>query len=283
MTHPICVVCRLPIAGRYFVTDRGEHFCQHHPGVEACRFCGLVTVSADDLCATCSSSSVRSSHDVAQVAQPVVEWVVAHSGATWLRSVPLRLERPHELPDGYNGRTNFVVRGRDVTNEVVVASPMPAVDVRETVAHELGHVLLVNDLGGPTYAGDHRLTPQEEEGFCEVLRVLWIQHAAEPDTSWRIDRAMNGPDLVYSAGLRLMWQRYMASDRTVLGFRASVLGTPLAPSPSPQPQASRAPSTPPETLPPTRPTIRVGGQPSPRVINPHERTPPTRPRLNIKR
>lgn len=248
------------------------------------------------------------SHDNELVAasQPVLDWAIGMTGSQWLRSIPLRASRRSELPDGINGQTKFLISGSDVTLEILIQTPMPVIDVQETVAHELGHVLLTTDLSGPRHIGPHQLSAPEEEGFCEVLRMLWINHHGAADSDWRITRAMKGSDPVYSVGLRQMWPRFLATDRTIVGFRSSVLPghvsptqqaphvppAPEAPPPQPRPAVDRSQPSQPrrarpsismapgrrqptQQAPPARPT-------RPRTAVPNEHAPRERPRLNLR-
>ena len=306
MSRPLCALCQQPLADAYFETDRGERFCQHHRDADACKFCGLVTDSASGMCGRCESAALLHDSDLVAAAQPVLDWVIRQTGSNWLRGVPIRASRRGELPPSTNGETKFVIFGSDVSLAILVQTPMPVIDVQETLAHEFGHVLLTTDLSGPQYIGQHRLSPQEEEGFCEVLRMLWITHHGAPDSDWRVSRAMSGTDPVYSAGLRNMWPRFLATDRTIVGFRSAALAgqvPPTAPAmPSPPVDVSSARQRP--TLSESRPREPERARPSistqagtprprtepkpsrpprPRTPVSHEHTPRERPRLNLKK
>lgn len=301
MSRPPCSLCQRPLADAYFETDRGQRFCQHHRGADACKFCGLVTDSPSGMCSSCDSSALTRDVDLVAASHSVIDWAIGLTGSHWIRTIPIRAARRGELSAGTNGQTKFVIFGSDISLEILIQTPMPVGDVRETIAHEVGHVLLTADLTGPHYLGHHQLSPQEEEGFCEVIRMLWISQNAAPDADWRVSRAMSGNDPVYSAGLRQMWPRFLSTDRTLLGFRSSVLPHRLPtlsgnPSPPPMatPEAQHRPilgeSQPnqPERSRPSLPTRPGSGQPTTqpnsrrsRTAVPHQHIPRERPRLNL--
>lgn len=267
MTGVRCAFCATPVAGSHYVTDRGQHYCSHHRGVSACRFCGLVTDHSDKRCTSCRSSAVLSDAQLVAAVAPVLEWVVDHTGASWFRSVPIGVAADSELGGGLSGKTNFMMMNSSLAANIRVLAGQPIVDARETVAHEFAHILLMADLASPTYLGDHGLTPQEEEGFCEVIRMLWVNHSGVADAAWRVDWAMSGTDPVYSEGLRKMWPRYLSSDRTILGFRSMVLGHHGAVQSPPAPAQSRQSSV--ASLPPVqRPALPASapGGPSPVTV-----------------
>ena len=306
MSRPPCALCQHPLADAYFETDRGQKFCQHHRDADACRFCGLVTDSASGMCGRCESAALHHDTDLVAAARPVLDWVISQTGSNWLHGMPIRASRRGELPPDTNGETKFVIFGSDVSSVILVQTPMPFIDVQETLAHEFGHVLLTTELSGPQYIGQHRLSPQEEEGFCEVLRMLWITHHGAPDSDWRVSRAMSGNDPIYSAGLRHMWPRFLSTDRTIMGFRSAVLtgqvsvvppathSPPMDVSPPQQrPILSETQPRQPERARPSISTQTGNHQPNtqphssrpsrPRSSAPHEHTPRERPRLNVKR
>ena len=274
MTGEGCAICATPVIGSHYVTDRGQHYCSHHRGVSACRFCGLVTDSNDKRCSGCRSSAVVSDAQLVAAVSPVVEWVVAHTGASWFRTVPIGVAGERELGGDLSGKTNFMVMDSSLTAHIQVLAEQPPIDARETAAHEFAHILLMADLSSATYLGGHGLTPQEEEGFCEVVRMLWINHSGSADAAWRFDLAISGTDPVYSEGLRKMWPRYLSSDRTILGFRSMVLG---------HRSSAATPLTRPHQPPPPAASTPPAGRPALSASEPRQRPSPTVPASRSER
>lgn len=314
MTAPVCAICSGQIAGRHFVTDRGQRYCGHHRRVSACRFCGLIAIDGDKGCEACRQDAVTVDNQLRSASLPVLNWVIANTGAEWFRNVPLAVADLSRLGDRLEGYTNFVAVGSALTAHIQILTGLPQTSVRETLAHEFAHLLLVSRLDGPMYLGGHSLSEPEEEGFCEVIRMLWIQQSGVPDASWRFDSAMAGDDPIYNEGLRQMWPRYLSSDRSILGFRSLVLGlededvhrvqpvktldpllNPSAPRPSvpTTDEGVRAPSSVPQQTPLERPSLPVSAARRPpagqevRPVRPVTVTgkphpPRARPRLRVR-
>lgn len=314
MTVSVCSICSGQISGRHFVTDRGQRYCGHHRRASSCRFCGFVAIDGDKGCETCRQDAVTGDDQLRSASLPVLDWIVANTGADWFRAVPLVVADSGALGDRLEGQTQFVAVGSALTAHIQILAGLPEANARETLAHEFAHLLLVSDIDGPAYLGDHSLSEREEEGFCEVIRMLWIQQSGVPDASWRFDSAMTGNDPVYSEGLRQMWPRYLSSDRSILGFRSLVLGfgnqvvhqvQPVTtPDPLPRPPISRpslpttddsvrAPNLAPQQEPSERPSLSTNAARRPpadqgvRPVRPVTVTgkphpPRSRPRLRVR-
>lgn len=95
-----------------------------------------------------------------------------------------------------------------------------------TLAHEYGHVLLVADPYNLSFTGglgQSRL--QEEEGFCEVIRYLWISENGVGNKSLELKAIKENSDPLYGDGFRLMWPQYQAAG-SIMNLRADMLGLP---------------------------------------------------------
>ena len=218
-----CAVCYRRIAGKYYTTSRGEVLCVQHGHTPLCTFCGLLGNSSNDRCAECFDSRILSDHALAQAARPVIDWAIRLTGVHWLRDVPLRLAMPTSLPDSTYGLTTTLTSGVLIAHDVAIRPGLPEADTQESIAHELGHVLLTTNIN-KFEPIPHEVSVSHElsEGFCEVIRVLWIKQAARSDSSWRHERAMNNPDPVYGDGLRRVWGIFSQMQLSLMSTRTEL-------------------------------------------------------------
>jgi len=78
---------------------------------------------------------------------------------------------------------------------VLIPYGLPHVHFSLILAHELGHVWLF---------ALHPLEreKQVEEGFCQLLSFLWLEHLQSRDASYWKEAMLNSDDAVYGDGLR---------------------------------------------------------------------------------
>lgn len=216
---PRCGYCGEPLTGRYLVDSWGTPFhAEHKQAFAACTYCGRLephialtrkTRAQTIRCAACALSAVETEADAA----PLVEAVIAHLAADGVR-LRDRLWRLRLLPEaafvqlddhrpGRMGVTHSTatVQGRkthSVTIDyVAIVAGLPRVLCEAVLAHEVGHVWLIQH-------GVRGLARRDEEGFCELLahRRLTAIGGVEADVYARA--IASNPDPVYGDGYRAL-------------------------------------------------------------------------------
>ena len=76
------------------------------------------------------------------------------------------------FPVGFKERVVGQSRGATVVNAVVVLYGLPAVCAWAILAHECTHAYIRMAGGYP------RLRPKIEEGLCQLMALLWVEHVA---------------------------------------------------------------------------------------------------------
>jgi hypothetical protein len=93
-------------------------------------------------------------------------------------NVPVVMDSGANFLDQQGGVTNWTYDGHTLNLQIGILQYSQAHVFEPILAHEYGHVLLIADPNNLSFTGgigQHRL--QEEEGFCEVLRYLWVTQA----------------------------------------------------------------------------------------------------------
>jgi hypothetical protein len=169
------------------------------------------------------------------MAQPsivrVTTWLETHLGSHSLRNVPVKLNDGSSFLPNQSGLTNWRHDGTNLTVEVEMLEMCQAHVFEPTLAHEYGHVLLVADPYNLSFTGglgQSRL--QEEEGFCEVIRYLWISENGAGDNSLELKAIKENSDTLYGDGFRLMWPQFQAAG-SIMNLRADMLGLPRSHQP----------------------------------------------------
>jgi hypothetical protein len=169
------------------------------------------------------------------MAQPsilrVSTWLEKHLGPHALLNVPVKLNNGANFSPNQSGLTNWRHDGRHLEVEVEMLQLCQAHIFEPTLAHEYGHVMLIADPYDLSFTGGiGQARLQEEEGFCEVLRYLWVSDNGAGDTSLELKAIKDNADTLYGDGFRLMWPRYKAAG-SILNLRAEMLGISRGPSP----------------------------------------------------
>jgi len=218
----ICVLCRVPIIGPHLISPLGETICGGHPGATGCRWCGRFSTAKGSSCGPCASSAVRTNGELQALAEPVLIWLTQQIGAHRLDQATLGLSDAKALRGTQYAETRWVQDHAGFRAAIDVVTGIPESNAKEALAHEYGHLLLAADPFTLTYIGPHGLSGEEEEGFCEVIRALWIDHEAGPQRhERRVLLETNAVD-VYRNGFAQMWPRYTAAG-SISRFREGVL------------------------------------------------------------
>lgn len=218
----ICVLCQVPIIGPYLISPLGETVCGGHPGAAGCRWCGRFSIGKGASCAPCASSAVRTNGELQALAEPVLIWLEQQIGAHQLIQATLRLSRAKALQGTQYAETRWVQDAAGFRAAIDVVSGIPRLNAKEALAHEYGHLLLVAEPSTMIYIGPHGLSGEEEEGFCEVIRALWIGHDAGPQRHERRTLLETNAIDTYRNGFAQMWPRYTAAG-SISRFRDAVL------------------------------------------------------------
>jgi hypothetical protein len=229
-----CSLCQSPISGLYTYTPLGEAFCSSHTQGGMCRWCGRAALLQDQKCIPCTTSGLWTAADLRPYSTPVINWLTSHIGPNQLDRVPINLVGPSKFSGGQYAETAWRAVNTNFSAEIRLLDGIPPLNAQEALAHEFAHVLLVVDPVTWEFSGNHGLTPLEEEGFCEVIRALWIDHVGGAHRDNRRTLLENNTVDVYRLGFFEMWSRYQRV-RNIAAFLQETLGNPVAPVHSPVP------------------------------------------------
>ena len=220
-----CVVCGKNISGMFYTTDRNQKFCGHHPDPVRCRHCLMILAKGEGMpCNTCQVKGYKNSSDAASSIQKVLTWLETEIGSHSFGTVPVQMDDGANFLPQQGGVTNWRYDGYKLDVEVRMLQFSQVHIFEPTLAHEYGHVLLVADPMNLSFTGG--LSPnrlQEEEGFCEVLRYLWVTQASTGHRDLELQAISENQDPVYGDGFRLMWPRYKAAG-SIMNLRNELLG-----------------------------------------------------------
>jgi hypothetical protein len=182
-------------------------------------------------CRTCLVKGFKNTADATASIHKVLNWIETGIGPNSLMNVPVVMDSGANFLDQQGGVTNWTYDGHTLNLQIGILQYSQAHVFEPILAHEYGHVLLIADPNNLSFTGgigQHRL--QEEEGFCEVLRYLWVTQASSGVRDLELRSISENTDPVYGDGFRLMWPRYQAAG-SIMNLRNQLLG--LAPAPAP--------------------------------------------------
>ena len=223
-----CSLCQSPISGLYTYTPLGEAFCSSHSQAGMCRWCGCVAVLQDQKCNPCAATGLWTAAAIRPYSTPVINWLTSHIGPNQLDRVPLNLVGPGKFSGGQYAETAWRAVNTKFSAEIRLLEGIPPLNAQEALAHEFAHILLVVDPVTWEFLGNHHLTPLEEEGFCEVIRALWIDHIGGANRDNRRTLLEKNTVDVYRLGFFEMWSRYQRV-RNIDAFLQETLGRPVSP------------------------------------------------------
>jgi hypothetical protein len=152
----------------------------------------------------------------------VLIWLVQQIGTHQLDQATLRLSNAKALQGTQYAETRWEQDHAGFRATIDVVTGIPQLNAKEALAHEYGHLLLVTEPSTMTYNGCHGLSGEEEEGFCEVIRALWIDHDAGARRQERRALLETNAIEMYRNGFAQMWPRYTAAG-SISRFRDAVL------------------------------------------------------------
>jgi hypothetical protein len=267
----------------YFTTGKNEKYCGSHQNPDTCRFClCILPRGTQSPCAACVSQGYKDGTQALPSIHKVTSWLETLIGPHNLLRVPVEMADGNDFQINQRGLTNWMYNGYSLDVRIEMLGPAQPHMFEPTLAHEYGHVLLVADPVSFAFTGGlgHN-REQEEEGFCEVLRYLWVSEMMSSNRDLELKAIKDNPDSVYGDGFRLMWPRYKAAG-SVMNLRADMLGIsrshspkstgwpfgkkkqPIVP-PSVSAPTPDTPSTPPPLSPQVPPTPVSGGSHRPMI------------------
>jgi len=220
-----CAICGQKIVGNHVRTSLGELVCEADLPVDHCRWCARVHRRPDHRCELCASSATHNSREAVSLSRAVLQWLEGHIPGHNMGDIPVEVVAGDFFGSSSNGMTRWRSAGNRLVDMVVqVRSGLPAFEIQSVLAHEYGHVMLVRHPTTGAFTGGLGGTrDDEEEGFCEVLRVLWIDHARGPSWEYRVKSVRDNPDPVYGGGFRRVWPAYVEAG-SVTRFRETLFG-----------------------------------------------------------
>ena len=211
---PICSVCGGQCGLKFFKTARGEFLCFKHRSSPACHMCqtvvGVTVGPSIPACESCSKLAVIDNAAAVRVAQPVLDWLTEELGHHRLGDIPLEVGslNSNALPPQNLGHCKLTVSGGHCSAEILLASHQHPAALAATLAHEYGHALLTFEPYTFKFRGNFNRDPHIEEGSCEVVRALWLEHSGTRDSKF-LRSAMNANlTPIYGDGFRMMWGEF---------------------------------------------------------------------------
>jgi len=211
---PICSVCGGQCGSKFFKTARGEFLCFKHRSSPACHMCqtvvGVTVGPSIPACECCSKLAVIDNATAVRVAQPVLDWLTKELGPHLLGDIPIEVGslQSNALPPQNLGHCNLTISGGYCSAEILLASHQHPAALAATLAHEYGHALLTFDPRNFQFRGSLNRDPHIEEGSCEVVRALWLEHSGTPDSKFLRNAMSSNLTPVYGDGFRMMWKEF---------------------------------------------------------------------------
>jgi len=221
-----CGICGKDVGDSYFVSDVGDVFCATHTDPRFCAGCRRVLPSVHQgvMCPGCLPGLLVHESQTERSRRNVLAWLTGHIGPNQFSTVPVTLADSHQFGTNQLGQTNWAFNGQRLDLGVQVLRNLTPNMFEHTLAHEYGHVLLVAD--PLTMRFMNGVPPErhvEEEGFCEVLKYLWLGECGTGHRALDQKNMRENPDPVYGDGFRMMWKRYEVVG-SVMDLRAEMLG-----------------------------------------------------------
>lgn len=210
----VCAVCGSNCGSSYFVTANGEPLCKLHLSSIQCHMCQsvreIISGPTIPVCKNCSGSAIVDNHEASIVAQPVLDWLSFELGPHRLNEVELEvksinddLQLPYDL--GHAALTQY---GNQGSAKISLASHQHASMLASTLAHEYGHVILTFNPSDFSFYGDFNRDQFVDEGACEVIKALWLEHSNTKDSKHLRKIMESNITPIYGDGFRMMWQEY---------------------------------------------------------------------------
>jgi hypothetical protein len=285
-----CTICGQRLGTSWYVSDLGDAFCVSHRNPSFCQGCRrpMPLAATETMCTDCTPTLFSHESQIDRSRQDVLTWLSGHIGPNRLNEVPVTLENSSSFSQNQTGVTNWTFDGRQFDVNIRILRNVTPNIFEHTLAHEYGHVLLVAEPDSLSFRGafpDHRHV--EEEGFCEVVKYLWLQECGTGHRDLDQRDMRNNPDPVYGDGFRLVWKEYEKIG-SITGLRAHMLGITgplpkrnifsiLRPKQTPTPVAPPVSDTGgPQTVPPPLPMEGGSHRPT-REFTPRSRQQPQSP------
>ena len=262
---PNCSLCGARCDSMFYVSGKGEPLCATHQSAPRCHMCqsvrDIVVGPSIAVCLTCDQVGVINNAQALNSANPVLAWFARELGPSRLGEIPIEvgsLPTNANSPSGNLGHTLLTQTGDQAWAEITLAAHQHPSMLSSTLAHEYGHVLLTLNPRDLSFHGNFARDPYVEEGSCEVIRALWLEHSATVDAAY-LRKLMNANlTPVYGDGFRMMWKEYEKIgslqgflDFVVFGSQTFVPIQPTVSTPTVDPVVYPTP------LDLHRPTIRV--------------------------
>lgn len=241
---------------------RGHLYCSTHTAMRECDWCGYPRDQRAAACPACFRNRIDAA-GLATAQRDVCDWIERnHFPGHALRRISAKLIDAKQFSAGNLGMTKMAVTGGTLFHaEIHLPDGICDEMAREVLAHEYGHVLLHADPStlDPILAS-FRHDP-DEEGFCEVVRSVWIEHRAAVDSDVRLTAIRSNSFDEYREGFVRMHARYLR-----LGSLSRLRTTMLS---------GRTTSARPDVV-PVRPSTPSDSQIRPTIVFETHRRPPER-------
>ena len=221
-----CTICQHPVGNSWFISEVGDIFCASHKNPSFCQGCRrpLPLGASGDMCVACIPTLVTHESQTSTIQTDVLKWLTEHIGPNGLHRVPVTFDEPYNFVVNQKGVTSWSFDGQNFDVAIRILRKVTPNTFQHTLAHEYGHVLLLVDPVSMAFRGGFPSQRHiEEEGFCEVVRYLWLQECGEQHREFDQRDLRNNPDPVYGDGFRLVWKEYEKLG-SIVALRAHMLG-----------------------------------------------------------
>ena len=221
-----CTICQHPVGNSWYISEVGDIFCASHKNPSFCQGCRrpLPLGASGDMCVACIPTLVSQESQTSTIQMDVLKWLTEHIGPNGLHRVPVAFDEPSNFVVNQKGVTSWSFDGQNFDVGIRILRNVTPNTFQHTLAHEYGHVLLLVDPVSMAFRGGFPSQRHiEEEGFCEVVRYLWLQECGEQHREFDQRDLRNNPDPVYGDGFRLVWKEYEKLG-SIVALRAHTLG-----------------------------------------------------------
>jgi LIM domain/Protein DA1 len=224
-----CSICNESINGKYLIDNFGLKYHKYHESeLERCNNCnrlisertthgGVKYSDGRNICNICTNKKLNSIYEFNRSLNKVISRLNNYGLTFNKSSIELKTVDLNELQNISGNRYSKSIQGFTHTriekigskttfeHTVYVLNGIPEKNVESTMAHELMHIWISENL-------DHKLSRQFEEGSCNYISYTYLKSDYSDDAEAIIKQLEDNPDKVYGDGFRKVYERFKGRD-----------------------------------------------------------------------
>ena len=215
-----CAICLQPLNNVFSIDAWGNTFhTQHENEGIFCHSCsriisqgvtqgGYVYPDGRNLCSLCITTAVNNASEIQTAYESVVIQFKKVGIFDLAENIPVRLVNIHQLNQEAGDLSHAKLKGCtqiktvNITDQlenkfyISILSGIPRIEFESVLSHELLHIWL--------YQNHIKLSPETEEGFCNLGRYLIYQNDQTHFATIHLQAMENDPDPIYGIEYRKM-------------------------------------------------------------------------------